>query len=892
MWRVRVEWVDAGADVDRSRDRPAGSMVRRSTGAGHCTKVQARRRRPCTLVQFPFGGWIVDCDEPCRIRAECACDADTHDKNIDPEVAMKPSVTESTYRRRALDRAVRLALVSGLSLGLGLSWAQEADDTDNETATEEAADLGAVEVTARRRAETLRDVPISVTAISGEDLEDRGAQDITYLNQVVPNATIEISRGTTNTLSTFIRGVGQQDPVAGFENGVGIYLDDVYLNRPQGVVLDIYDVQRVEVLRGPQGTLYGRNTIGGAIKYVTRRLGREASAALEGSVGSFSQTDFIASGEMPIGDTFAVGASVASFNRDGFGENLTTGEENYDKDLLAFRASAEWTPTYNLFVRLAADWMEDDSSPVGGHRLIPGLFSGAPVLDDVYDSRGGIMGRHEAEQKGAALTVEYDINPNWLFKSITAYREDENWQQIDFDALPAADVDVPVIYSNEQFSQELQLNFTSERVTGVAGFYYLDANAFNAFDVLLAPTGDLIGVPGLNANTLGDVDTSSWSVFADVSFDLAAYFGLEPGLELSVGGRYTSDERDSRVLRQTFAGGNSPRFGGMGVPIATTSDFRGEEEFTEFTPRVSLAWQPNDFHNLYVSYSQGFKGGGFDPRGATSAAPDFNGDGTISEDEVFEFMKFEPEIVDTYEAGIKSSLFDRRISTSLAVFYSDYTDIQVPGSVGVDTDGDGISDTFAGVTTNAGEAVVKGIEFEGSALLGRNMMTDGDSFTARTAIGYIDADYKEFITLVTDPATGGQALQDVSDQRVFQNTPDWTAHLGLQYDVPVNWFGTAGSFSVLGGWSYRGDTNQFETPSQFLDQDAYSLYDLSLVWKRLDGKYEIGLYGRNLADEEYKVSGYLFATPDGSASTLGLEGIANAFYGPPRTITLTGRVNF
>ena len=806
---------------------------------------------------------------------------------------MKPSVSELPYRRRTLDRAVRLALVTGLSLGLGLAWAQDAEDSDDETsATEEVADLGAVEVTARRRAETLRDVPISVTAISGEDLEDRGAQDITYLNQVVPNATIEVSRGTTNTLTTFIRGIGQQDPVAGFENGVGIYLDDVYLNRPQGVVLDIYDVERVEVLRGPQGTLYGRNTIGGAIKYVTRRLGREARASLEGSIGSFSQTDFIASGEMPIGDTFAVGASVASFNRDGFGENLTTGEDNYDKDLLAFRGSAEWTPTYNLFVRLAADYTKDDSSPMGGHRLIPGLFSGAPVLDDVYDSRGGLTGRQEAEQKGAALTVEYDIDPNWLFKSITAYREDENWNQIDFDALPAADVDVPALYENEQFSQEFQLNFTGERVTGVAGFYYLDANAFNQFDVLLATTGDLIGIPGLAANTVGDVDTSSWSVFADVSFDLDEYFGLDTGLELALGGRYTSDERSSRVLRQNFAGGISPGLGGEGIPIQTTSDFRGEEEFTEFTPRVSLAWQPTEAHNLYVSYSQGFKGGGFDPRGLSTAAPDFDGDGTVSEDEVFEFMKFEPEIVDTYEAGIKSTLFDRRVSTSLAVFYSDYTDIQVPGSIGVDTDGDGVSDTFAGVTTNAGEAVVKGIEFEGSALLGRNMMTDGDSFTARTAVGYIDADYKEFIALVTDPATGGQALQDVSDQRVFQNTPDWTAHLGLQYDVPVNWFDTPGSFSVLGAWSYRGDTNQFEIPSQFLDQDAYSLYDLSLVWKRLDGKYEIGLYGRNLADEEYKVSGYLFATPDGSTSTLGLEGIANAFYGPPRTITLTGRVNF
>ncbi|GAB4170508.1 MAG: TonB-dependent receptor [Wenzhouxiangellaceae bacterium] len=802
------------------------------------------------------------------------------------------------FRQHPLRRAIRAALLTGLVVGMGWVHAQEGSaeageqDSSQIAESEEAIDLGDVQVTARRRTETLRDVPISVTALSAEQLEDAGAVDITYLNQVVPNATIEVSRGTTNTLTAFIRGVGQQDPVAGFESGVGIYLDDVYLNRPQGVVLDIYDVERVEVLRGPQGTLYGRNTIGGAIKYVTRRLGREASARIQGSVGSYSQTDLVVGGEVPIGDTLAIGATAATFQRDGFGDNLTTGKDNYDKDLVALRVSAEWSPTAQWFVRLSGDWTEDESSPVGAHRLIPGLFSGAPVLDDVYDSRGGIQGRHEAEQKGVALNIEYLMAAGWTFKSITAWREDDNWQAIDFDALPAADVDVPVNYSNEQFSQEFQIAFEGDRVNGVAGFYYLDANAFNVFDVLLAETGDLINLPGLNAFTLGDVDTASWSLFADISFALHEYLDLDTDLELSVGGRYTSDERDARVLRQTFLGGNSPYFGGAGVPVATTSDFRGKEEFTEFTPRISLAWQPNDFHNLYVSYSQGFKGGGFDPRGLTSAAPDFNGDGQVTDDEVFEFMKFDPETVDTYEFGVKSSLMNRRLNTNLAVFYSDYTDIQVPGSIGVDTDGDGVSDTFAGVTTNAGKAKIKGFEFEATALLGFDIATQGDSLSASAAVGYIDAEYKEFITAVTDPATGSTALQDVADQRVFQNTPKWTAHLGLGYERPVQWFGVDGTLHLLGGWSYRSKTYQFEIPSQFLDQPGYSLYDASIIWKHISGKYELGLYGRNLTDKQYKVSGYLFVTPDGSVSTLGLEGIANAFYGPPRTFTLTGRYRF
>jgi len=801
--------------------------------------------------------------------------------------------TNNTYKRTRLGRAIRMALISGLCIGFAAAHAQDTEDgEDADSRDAEGSGLDRVVVTARRRDEDLQDVPISVTALSAAKLQDLGAENITYLNQVVPNTTIEVSRGTNSTLSAFIRGVGQQDPVAGFEQGVGIYIDDVYLNRPQAAVLEIYDIERVEVLRGPQGTLYGRNTIGGAVKYVTKRLGDEPTVSIAGSVGNFSQRDLIVSGELPINNTLAFGGAVATFNRDGFGRNLVLDQENYDKDVQAARASMEWTPTVDLFVRLSGDYLNDTSNPRAGHREIPGLFSGAPVLDDVFNSRSGIEGPNNEQDYGGQLLVEYDLSPSWQFKSITAYRETKSTQQIDFEALPAEDVDVPVRYENEQFTQEIQLSYTGPVINGTAGFYYIDATAFNVFDVLLAQTGDVIGLPGLNALTLGDVDTESWSVFTDVSFDLAQIFNLDTGLEFSIGGRYTNDERSSRVLRQTLIGGNSEFFGGSGFPIQTTSDFRGSEEFTDFTPKFSLAWKPNDNHNLYGSFSQGFKGGSFDPRGLTTAAPDLNGDGTVSEDEVFEFMKFEPEEVDTWEVGLKSSLFQRRVSTNIAFFYSDYTDIQIPGSVGVDTDGDGISDTFAGVTTNAGEATVKGVEFEGNALLGNDLIKSGDTLNALVTLGYIDAEFDRFIAPVDNPATGETALEDVSDQRVFQNTPEWTAHVDMTYDFPVTLFEQPGSMTLIGGWSYRGDTNQFEVPSQFLDQDAYSLIDASLIWRHMNGKYEVGIYARNLTDQQYRTSGHQFVTPDGSSPTLGLEGVANAFFGPPRTYTVTARVNF
>src|SRR5687768_6155702 len=235
--------------------------------------------------------------------------------------------------------------------------AQEASAGDSVAAADEAT--GDIVVTARRRNEMLQDVPVAVTAYSGEALEAQGALDITDIGDTTPNVTLEASRATNTTLTAFIRGVGQQDPVAGFEQGVGIYLDDVYLNRPQAAVLDIYDVERIEVLRGPQGTLYGRNTVGGAIKYVTRRIRDDAPhIGARVNLGTYGQTDAIVSASVPLG-AFRIGGSVARLRRNGFGENLTTGEENYNKNIWATRGTIEIVPSEDVFFRLSGDYTWD-----------------------------------------------------------------------------------------------------------------------------------------------------------------------------------------------------------------------------------------------------------------------------------------------------------------------------------------------------------------------------------------------------------------------------------------------------------------------------------------------------------------------------------------------------
>ncbi|HNP36634.1 MAG TPA: TonB-dependent receptor [Woeseiaceae bacterium] len=716
-----------------------------------------------------------------------------------------------------------------------------------------------VVTSARRREELVQEVPISISIITGDELARVGAVDIIDIAKRSPNVTLEVSRGTNSTLSAFIRGVGQQDPVAGFESGVGLYLDDVYFNRPHAAVLDLYDVQRVEVLRGPQGTLYGRNTIGGAIRYVTRPLSDEPELKLKGAIGSYSQFDALVRGSIPLSDSFRIGATVARFTRDGYGENLNLGIDQYDKDVTGVRLSAEWDATDALNFVLHGDYTQDDSNPKSGYRLMVGAVSGAPILDNVFDTRAGLnVPEQDVESSGVSLTTRYDYNDSFTFKAILADRSDDTWSPIDFDALPVDDLDVPVNYTNDQTSAELQLLYSGEKLNGVFGYYYLDANAFNEFDVVLGQLGPLINIPGLNANTYGDVDTSTWSVYADYSWDFSEAWSV------ALGGRYTSDERDSRVLRRTFAGGISPVFGGSAVVIATTSDFNGSSTDTNFSPRASISWRPVENNHFYLSYSEGFKGGSFDPRGQTTAAPDLNNDGTVSDAEIYDYMHFDPETVKSYEFGWKTTALDNRLSSAITLFYGDYTDVQIPGSIGVDTNDDGIQDTFVGVTTNAGKARMPGVELEGA-------FQASDHWNFDWAIGYLDAEFTQFI---------GPSGDDISDQAVIQNTPKWTAATDATFETPLTLFGNGGTISFIGTVSYRGDSSQFEFPNALLDQESFTLYDMSIVWEDDGGRWRVGLHGKNLSDEEYKVAGYDFPA-------LGLEGNVTAFYGPPRTVTGT-----
>ena len=710
-----------------------------------------------------------------------------------------------------------------------------------------AGGLEEVTVTARRREETLREVPIAISAFSAEQLENAGPRDITWLQQSTPNLTLQVARGSNSTLIAFIRGVGQQDPLWGFEPGVGLYVDDVYIARPQGAVLDIYDIERIEVLRGPQGTLYGRNTIGGAVKYVTRPLDGEARFDGHVNLGSYNQRDVIASMAAPVTDTFSVGGSFALYRRDGYGTNRYSKEEHYAKDVDAFRFSAEWNPSDAVNVRLATDYIDDTSPPRHGHREVPGLglTAGEVVLKNIYDTRGGIGDDNKVTNEGVSLIVGWEVNDELTFKSISAYREGRTDTVIDFDTSPAPALDVPRRYRDRQTTQEFQLLFDYERLQGVAGLYYLDGTASGAFDTI-------VGALNLTIATSGSVETTSYAAFADVSYDFT------DRLKASIGGRYTSDDRTGTVYRQNFTGLYSPLFGNdAAVPGLLRTDYTNDRTDDKFTPRVSVSYNFSDDLTTYAAYSEGFKSGGFDMRGDAVLTPT-----TVD--------GYDPETVDSYELGIKGSLFDGRASFNFAVFRADYSDQQItrqepaPGGI-------------ASFVDNAGASTIQGAELEGAIAF-------TDRFSITYGVGYTDAKFDKYesYAIVPNPAPPPATIAvpvDLADSAVFQNTPEWNGNLTASYNQSLG----AGHGSLLASvtGSYRDSYHMFDFENPLLDQtDAYTLVDATLAWTSESERVRLQLTGRNLTDEEYKIGGYQFLGA-------GFGNVVNSFYGPPRTYTVT-----
>ena len=701
--------------------------------------------------------------------------------------------------------------------------------------------LEEVTVTAQKREQSLQEVPVAVTAFGEDALIENGVADLTDVQKLTPNTTLQVSRGTNSTLTAYIRGIGQQDPLWGFEPGVGIYVDDIYVARPQGAVMDVFDVERIEVLRGPQGTLYGKNTIGGAVKYVTKKLSGDTEFRIRGGVGSYNQRDLVLSGQTGLSDTAAIGFAVASYQRDGYGENINTGAENYNKDILSGRVSLEFNPSEDLFIRFAADTTQDDSNARFGHLMFDAPTGAEMPLGDVYDNRSNMSPDNSVETSGASLSAEWNVSENVTLKSITATRSGDTETGIDFDSIDRPDFDVPAYYKDDQFTQEFQVNWSGDRANLVSGIYYYEGTAEGGFDAVL-------GMFGITQNVSGAVDTESLAVYANYEY------AFTDALNMTLGGRYTRDEKSGDVFKGNYLGLYSPMFAdrydgtpASGTPYAVLTDYSNSKDWSQFSPKAGLNYQINDDTMVYGSFSSGFKSGGFDMRGDATATPStVNG--------------YDPETADTFELGIKTQLLDDRIRLNAAAFSTDYEDMQVTVQ-----SFDEASMNFTSAVVNAGQSEIRGLELEMLASI-------TDRLTANVVLGYTDADYKEVLTY--DAAAGG--LVNVADAwENFQYSPERTGLGQLSYAMDM----AGGELVLNGSVSYRDSIQIYAAPSA-LDVGSVTLVDAGATYFSGDGNWQVSLQGKNLNDETYRNAGY------------NAFGWVTGYYGAPRTIALTGSYNF
>ncbi|OUS23464.1 ligand-gated channel protein [Thalassotalea sp. 42_200_T64] len=744
-----------------------------------------------------------------------------------------------------------IALVVAGALTSNITVAAEADAEDNPD-----GGLEHIEVTARKTAENLQNVPVAITSIGAEQLSQSGISVLTELQQFSPNTTLQKSRGTNSTLTAFIRGVGQEDPLWGYEPGVGIYIDDVYIARPQGAVLDILDVERVEVLRGPQGTLYGKNTIGGAVKYITRKMTGDAEFKVQATFGDYSRQDFKVSGQVPlIDDKLYLGFAGASLQRDGYGEYITSDlpgqdKENYNKDVFAGRLTLEYTPTDNLFMRFNYDKTDDESNSKGGYRLLPSILTDAPVPDSVYDSYTSLPTWNKVETEGMSLTVEYDINDLWSVKSVTASRESYSPTNIDFDNTSLRIFDVPAIYDDEQFSQEFQLNYNSDNLSFVSGLYYFDGESCGHYDAILEVLGVSLGLPGFTAEKSGCNNSETYAAYAQGSYNLS------DKLSVTLGARYTTEEKEAKVHDASLFGTVYPKSGWVpgyvrdeaAIAAATNTVLDDSKEWSRFTPRVGIEYQYSNDMMVFASYSQGFKSGTFNPRaGKPEPAAD-------------------PEIVDSFEVGIKSEWNDN-LRVNATLFMLDHKDRQY---ISVLPNADPtILDQSLG---NIGESEATGAELEV-----QYAATDALSFDL--SVGFIDTEFSEVLSW------NGTGYDDISDDFTITNTPETTANFAVNYDLETD----LGSFVFNANYYYRSEYDLSEK-GNLLSQDGYGLVNLGINWYSNDGNWEAGLHMKNVTDEEYLVGNYAFVTPqDDGSYTEGFGGDTTliGYYGDPQTVALT-----
>lgn len=761
-------------------------------------------------------------------------------------------------------------------LGTGLlSLPSQAENSDRQDQASQL--MEELVVTARRREEGLQEAPLAVSAYTKETLDYRGVTRLDEIARFVPGLTLENNPsfgGASNSAAIYLRGVGQKEFLPTTEPGVGLYVDGVYVARSVGAILDIVDVDRLEVLRGPQGTLFGRNTIGGAISINT--IKPEPGGELEGELSVSAGTDNLLRLKgvihVPVSDTFATRLSLASLEQDGYVKR-TDGIDLGDDDTLTARWTFAWQPNDNFSADIAFDMTRDrengpameligidftDLSQLNGVVLAPpppmafihnvtaaavaqgvpcaatdalgnGITSN-PSIANCYDDRFvGADGRNEGSAPafsetdvfGTSVTLSYNVNDALTLKSITAWRELDSEFARDGDHSPHRISQFYDDLQQDQFSQELQLLGTHDRLNWIVGLYYFNEDGSNE---------NILDFTVSNFRSGGAFDNEAWAAFAQLTYDLT------DRLHLSVGGRYTDEQKSFRpdqvIFTNYFAGisqvvppGNP--LAALDAPFLQAGErilpfIEKKIDIDEFTPMLNLSFNATDDAMLYLSYSEGFKSGGFTQRVFPPVVAGFTAPpGTPDIDLI---PTYEPEFVEVLEFGFKTSFMDNKVRLNGAIFQTDYKNLQVQ-----------VFNSVAPVTQNIGAATINGLELE-------LMASPGSGWFFEASLALLDAGYDDINTGITL----------IGKNFDFERVPETTVSLGVSKEIPLS---DLGILTLRADWSYRSKTFNDAYNTSILETDSYDLFDASVRWSNPQEDWTVVLSGRNLTDEEFLVTG-------------------------------------
>ncbi len=755
-------------------------------------------------------------------------------------------------------------LVSGAIGALAMSAAPAFAQDD--TAGQPASGLNEIVVTAQKTAESIQDVPISITAVGGERLSDMQVTTLQALQGSVPNVQIDNFANTPNNAVFTIRGIGviEPDPYAG--NTVSIVVDGVPQFFSMGALLDTYDVQRVEILRGPQGTLFGANTTGGVVNVVTNQPKGEFGGYVKAVYGNWNRFDVSGALEVPIAE------DVASFKiagihteRDGWVTNVDDGSDMGSKNVDAIRGQLYLTPSPDLSITLQGEYVgARNGAPIVVNGGLPGeanyvpegsfwngaelpqyaspcAVAGSPCVapDKFFSGNNEVPDTSNIDTYFGIATIELANTAIGDITSITGYKEFTQFEYTDQDGTAKTNNSTRRRTKGWQLSEELRTAFESGIISGVAGVFFMKTN-YNHYQMYHLD----FALPGLIQYNEQDQTTESYSAF------LQTYAQVTDRLKLQAGIRFTHDKIDARSTLDTGLGSEaltSPDWDKFDVLFPGSLDVGGKESWDNVGWKLGLDYELGDDALAYASWSRGFKSGGFTGRIGVAADGD---------------TPYDPEEVDTFEIGLKADFFDRTIRTNFAAFYTNYRDMQL-AQIYFDPD----TNVQGNRILNAAKSEIKGFELEMQAV-----PTYG--LTLRSALSYLDAKYKDFDYF--DPVS--TTVFDLTGFRL-QNAPEWQAMLGVNYDYEMN----NGSRIVADvSWMYTSKkyyTAIVNTPRSTV-QPTY-LVDALLTYHAPDGQWSAGLWGKNLLDKRY------ISTVYDSPGYMGIVG-----YAPPRQYGASLQYNF